>query len=213
MSSSASCSSCAMESLRFASAIALIFHTSGSSEVGSGDEGTACIRQHTSAYVSICQGHLKSAVATKAQPAYVSIRQHTSAYVRIRQHTSAYVSIRQHTSAYVSIRQQTSAYVPTNTSPSHTTSPPPRAYPSPPSTRQHTSAYVSIRQHTSAYVSIRQHTSAHISTRQHTSAHVSIRQHTSAYAPLTAEASQQPQACQQCWAKTGYCRFRACAAV
>jgi hypothetical protein len=31
------------------------------------------------------------------------IRQHTSAYVSIRQHTSAYVSIRQHTSAYVSI--------------------------------------------------------------------------------------------------------------
>jgi hypothetical protein len=39
------------------------------------------------------------------QPAYVSIRQHTS------QHTSAHVSIRQHTSAYVSIRQHTSAYV------------------------------------------------------------------------------------------------------
>ncbi len=33
------------------------------------------------------------------------IRQHTSAYVSIRQHTSAYVSIRQHTSAYISIRQ------------------------------------------------------------------------------------------------------------
>jgi hypothetical protein len=32
------------------------------------------------------------------------IRQHTSAYVSIRQHTSAHVSIRQHTSAYVSIR-------------------------------------------------------------------------------------------------------------
>jgi hypothetical protein len=30
-----------------------------------------------------------------AEPAYVSIRQHTSAYVSIRQHTSAYVSIRQ----------------------------------------------------------------------------------------------------------------------
>jgi hypothetical protein len=39
------------------------------------------------------------------------IRQHTSAYVSIRQYTSAYVSIRQHTSAYVSIRQHTSAYV------------------------------------------------------------------------------------------------------
>jgi hypothetical protein len=63
-----------------------------------------------------------------AQPACVSIRQHTSAYgggprcpslrilrghnlrkhtpyVSIRQHTSAYVSIRQHTPAYASIRQ------------------------------------------------------------------------------------------------------------
>jgi hypothetical protein len=101
-------------------------------------------------------------------PAYVSLRQHTSAYVSMlrdllyglcrwlagtctRQHTSAHVSsvsIRQHTSAYVSIRQHTS--------------------------RQHTSAYVSIRQHTSAYVSIR-----HVSIRQHTSAYVSTRQHTS----------------------------------
>jgi hypothetical protein len=60
--------------------------------------------------------------------------------------------------------------------------------------RQHTSAYVSIRQHTpevedervacnlhvrrtSAYVSIGQHTSAYVSMRQHT-AYVSIRQHT-----------------------------------
>ncbi len=77
----------------------------------------ACIRQHTSVYVSIRQ-HTS---------AYVSIRQHTSAYVSIRQHTAAYVivyccgatclervpayvSIRQHTSAYVSIRQHTSAY-------------------------------------------------------------------------------------------------------
>ncbi len=58
------------------------------------------------------------------------------------------------------------------------------------SIRQHTSAYVSIRQ---AYVSIcqmricsraqhsQQHTSAYVSIRQHTSAYVSIRQHTSAY--------------------------------
>jgi hypothetical protein len=61
---------------------------------------------------------------TRTVPAYVSIRQHTSACVSIRQHTSAYVSIRQHTSAYVSMRQHASAYV---------------------SIRQHTSAYVSIR--------------------------------------------------------------------
>ena len=68
--------------------------------------------------------------------------------------------------------------------------------------RQHTSAYVSIRQHTascqsrtslrssyllpitSAYVSIRQHTSASVSICQHTSAYVSICQHTSAYASI-----------------------------
>ncbi len=59
--------------------------------------------------------------------------------------------------------------------------------------RQHTSAYVSIRQHTS-YLRVlhppdahtpprisslrRQHTSAYVSIRQHTSAYVSIRQHT-----------------------------------
>jgi hypothetical protein len=39
---------------------------------------------------------------------------------------------------------------------------------------QHTSAYVSICQHTSKYVSIRQHTSAYVSIRQHTSAYVSM---------------------------------------
>jgi hypothetical protein len=68
-------------------------------------------------------------------PAYVSIRQHTSACVSIRQHTAASLvclpvtsaCIRQHTSAYISIRRL--------------------AY----HERLHTSAYVSIRQHTSAY--------------------------------------------------------------
>jgi hypothetical protein len=45
---------------------------------------TTCIRQHTSAYVSM--------------------RQHASACVSMRQHASACVSMRQHTSAYVSIR-------------------------------------------------------------------------------------------------------------
>ena len=45
--------------------------------------------------------------------------------------------------------------------------------------RQHTPAYVSIRQHTQP-ISIRQHTpaSAYASLRQHTPAYVSIRQHT-----------------------------------
>ncbi len=62
-----------------------------------------------------------------------------------------------------------------------------------PASRQHTSAYVSIRQHTSAYAAPlpagarsvpawRQHTSAYVSIRQHTPAYVSIRQHTPAYA-------------------------------
>ncbi len=57
-----------------------------------------------------------------APPAYVSIRQHTSAHTLSPQSMRlgdtapplappAYVSIRQHTSAYVSIRQHTSAYV------------------------------------------------------------------------------------------------------
>jgi hypothetical protein len=71
------------------------------------------------------------------------------------------------------------------------------------STRQHTSAYISIRQH-----SIRQHTSAHVTSayvsiriltfatrygtrfsssisQTHTSAYVSIRQHTSAYVSIS----------------------------
>jgi hypothetical protein len=87
---------------------------------------SASIRQHTSAYVGICQCQHVS--IRQHASAHVSIRQHTSAYVSMRQHTSAYVSIRQHTSAYVSIRQHTSAYV---------------------SIRQYTSVYVSIRQHTS----------------------------------------------------------------
>ena len=123
----------------------------------------ACIRQHTSAFVSIRQqtsayvnmpGDLLPLVALDLLEAATTFfstafgtrfaAARTPAYISIRQlhHMSAYVSIRQHqhTSAYVSIRQHTSA-----------------------------SAYFSIRQqsHTSAYVSIRQH--------QHTSAYVSIR--------------------------------------
>jgi hypothetical protein len=92
-----------------------------------------------------------------AAPAYVSIRQHTSAYVSVtcipqylqHQHTSEYVSIRQHTSALLafhstcstSIRQHTSALL---------------AFQSI-STAQRERAYASIRQHTPAYASIRQH--------------------------------------------------------
>ena len=55
-------------------------------------------------------------------------------------------------------------------------------------TRQHTSAYVSMRQHPSAYdTRVWLNTSApkaHVSIRQHTSAYVSIRQHTSAYVSI-----------------------------
>jgi hypothetical protein len=163
---------------------------------------TARIRQHTSAYVSVCTPVACSYVpllpavrkgldANWHAPAayvsvYVSIRQHTSAYVRKgldanwhapAAYVSVYVSIRQHTSAYASIRQHTPAFA---------------------SIRQHTSAYVSTRQHTPAYaiayVCIRQHTCANwhaplaarlvARIRQHTSAYVSIRQHTSAYVSI-----------------------------
>ncbi len=84
------------------------------------------IRQHTSAHVSIRKGtcgrlhptapsrsaarRLHGSISPllgqereaaqsrcPCQPAYVSIRQHTSADVSIRQHTSADVSIREHT--------------------------------------------------------------------------------------------------------------------
>jgi hypothetical protein len=78
------------------------------------------IRQHTSAYVSICHTECSAAAV-----AGVAGEKHTSAYVSIRHtHTecsaaavagvaskrqSNYASIRQHTSAYVSIRQHTSS--------------------------------------------------------------------------------------------------------
>jgi hypothetical protein len=75
------------------------------------------LRQHMSAYVSICQ-HTSARQHTSA---YVSIRQHTSAYVSTaaRQHTSAYVSICQYTSAYLSVCQHTSACVSPRVYPLH----------------------------------------------------------------------------------------------
>jgi hypothetical protein len=92
------------------------------------------IRQHTSAYVSVCYmtqelaslawalGALftRFTAGTKAPSLYwyqstrgcaLGVSDAGVAYVSMRQHTSAYVSIRQHTSAYVSIRQNTSEYV------------------------------------------------------------------------------------------------------
>jgi hypothetical protein len=81
------------------------------------------IRQHTSAYVSIRQhtpavsfrstcvvGGVGAGASARYLPAYVSIRQHTSAYVSIRLHTSAYVSIRQHTSAVTAALRGTSCW-------------------------------------------------------------------------------------------------------
>ncbi len=65
-------------------------------------------------------------------------------------------------------------------------------------TRQHTSAYVSIRQHTSACVC--PHTTASslpVSISQHTSAYVSIRQHTSACVCPHTTASSLPVSIRQ----------------
>jgi hypothetical protein len=87
---------------------------------------------HTSAYVSI----RRSCETPRLRaPAYVSIRQHTSACVSIRQYTPAYVSIRQHTWEVRGV------------SPASAGGEVPKEL-----IRQHASAYVSIRQHTSAYV-------------------------------------------------------------
>ena len=115
---------------------------------------------------------------TACTPAYVSIRQHTSACVMPRTSycmyttacTPAYASIRQHTPAYVtvvacgSVRAATCVHHLVHIiDPQH----------------QHTSAYVtahlSIRQHTSPGSYHRPAVSAYLSIRQHTS------QHTSAY--------------------------------
>jgi hypothetical protein len=55
---------------------------------------STCIRQHTSAYVSIHQhtsAGLQHANAGNSIIISTCIRQHTSAYVSIRQHTSAYM--------------------------------------------------------------------------------------------------------------------------
>jgi hypothetical protein len=105
----------------------------------------------------------------------INLRQHTPAYVSIRQHTSAYVSIRQHASAYVSMHLpaqmamvQTPPSCPVSTflhtSVSRSTPPPSTTIilchtrmlasnePEKTRIRQHTSAYVSMRQHASAYL-------------------------------------------------------------
>jgi hypothetical protein len=70
------------------------------------------------------------------------------AYVCIRQHSSAYVSTRQHTSAYVSIREVAGPMSPSRGEICRT--------------RQHTSVY---NTYMSAYVSICQHMSAYVKSR------------------------------------------------
>jgi hypothetical protein len=119
------------------------------------------IRQHTSAYLCACfrlqRGEL------------VSICQHTSAYVSIRQHTSAYVSIPErrarHRFSRAPSNPHTRAAGVRELFHSLRLAPECRAsaalYPrsQAPVREQHCSP--TIRQHTSAYVSIRQHTSEH----------------------------------------------------
>jgi hypothetical protein len=65
------------------------------------------MRQHTSAFVSICQLQVAQRLRL---PVRACIRQHAAAYVSIRQRTTAYDSVRQRTSAYGSIRQHAAAY-------------------------------------------------------------------------------------------------------
>jgi hypothetical protein len=137
------------------------------------------MRQHTSAYLSICQ-----------HTSYVSIRQHTSARYIWKSAVSPVPCRAQRQYLYCTSKASNlstcecwkmrsisapkgSVFVCTLAEDTDVN------LPVCVSIRQHTSAYVSIRQHTSAYVSIRQHTSAYVSIRQHTSAYVSIRKQTS----------------------------------
>jgi hypothetical protein len=81
-------------------------HFGGCVEIETEAPFLSCIRQHTSAYVSICQ-HMSASEAPllsckACSVAYVLSQVQTN-YVNIRQHTSAYVSIRQHPPASVSI--------------------------------------------------------------------------------------------------------------
>ena len=94
-------------------------------------------------------------------------------------HTSAYVSIRQHTSAYVSIREKLVTNRPVHHIKDLLLLPHNRPDPHLVDGTLHTSAYVSIRsirQHTMHTSSMapctRQHSSAYVGIRQHTSAHL-----------------------------------------
>ena len=96
-----------------------------------------CMRQHTKAYVSIGQ----SAYVSICEACYADCSAEPSgfgAYDSVRQHRS--VSIRQHTSAcYADCSAELDRIA---------KGPPAIVY-----SRQHTSAYVSVRLHTSAYAS------------------------------------------------------------
>jgi hypothetical protein len=180
----------------------------------------ASIRQHTSAYVSIRQhtsadgtwySALRGSVAWRSSSSTRSWQ--ASTYVSIRQRTSAYVSgylaalqlgpgrrVRVSICTFVLVKRQYLHFCTSKASKQKLR----RIYLAAYLRRQHTSAYVSIRQRipgslsekrclqAPTYVSIRQRTSAYVSgylavylrsvvcRRQHTSAYVSIRQHTSA---------------------------------
>jgi hypothetical protein len=185
---------------------------------------TRCIRQHTSAYVSIRR---EKGLFFRRDDTFFSFLQAACdclcPYIPTQHTSSAYVSIlsiREHTCAYVSIREHTPA--------SHNVAYDRAQGAEQCVSHQHTSAYVSIRQHTSACVSIREHTPAsrnveydraqgaeqcvahkvpkavavarlpaiRHSIRQHTSSYVSIRQHTSAYVSIRQHTSAYVSVCQ-----------------
>jgi hypothetical protein len=168
------------------------------------------MRQHMSAYISICSAHISGICS------FISSLSYLSAYVSIRQlmpliylfsylhlqfrplecgsgaiqlvahsacHTPAYVSIRQHTSACVSIRQHTFFFFTEHRDGLDCLQ---SRFTQPASP---VLVHLYIRQHTSAcgFTSPRTpvHTSAYVSMRlrqsSYTCTYVSIRQHTSAY--------------------------------
>jgi hypothetical protein len=57
-----------------------------------------------------CRSFATAATGSDARHPSTCIRQHTSAYVSVRQRTSAYVSVRQHTSTCVSMWSRKAAY-------------------------------------------------------------------------------------------------------
>ncbi len=147
----------------------------------------------SSRYVTLLRvRHVGHRPCRPPREAYVSIRQHTSAYVDMlgidrvghREKNSPKFTARACASV-LSAREEE------HTSPSRRR---PLAIASPYSIRQHTSAYVSIRQYTSEVapracycLCIREHTSAHLSLRlRWRRAHCLCKLHTSAYVSIPA---------------------------